>query len=67
LGYASKECGVQLGSPRNLLKRHFEMMAELERVEKRMAELIRKLQENADKLELLGFSPKDNARNRQRP
>lgn len=52
---------------RSLLKRHFEMMAELERAEKRMAELIRKLQENADKLELLGFSPKDNARNRQRP
>jgi len=52
---------------RSLLKRHFEMMAELERAEKRMAELIRKLQENVDKLEHLGFLPKDNSKNRRHP
>ncbi|MEY2851754.1 MAG: hypothetical protein RL549_453 [Verrucomicrobiota bacterium] len=40
---------------RSLLKRHFEMMAELERSEKKMADLIRRLQENMDKMERLGF------------
>jgi hypothetical protein len=40
---------------RSLLKRHFEMMAELEHSEKKMADLIRRLQENMDKMERLGF------------
>ena len=41
-------------SPQTLLKRHYEKMAELERLEKRMAELLRELQDNLEKLERLG-------------
>lgn len=41
-------------SPQTLLKRHYEKMAELERLEKRMAELLRELQDNMEKLERLG-------------
>ena len=37
-------------SPQTLLKRHYEKMAELERLEKRMAELLRELQDNMEKL-----------------
>jgi len=42
------------GFPQTLLKRHYEKMAELERLEKRMAELLRELQDNLEKLERLG-------------
>ena len=41
-------------SPQTLLKRHYEKMAELERLEKRMAELLRELQDNLEDLEHLG-------------
>lgn len=44
-------------SPQALLKRHYEKMAELECLEKRMAELLRELQENMTKLERLGVLP----------
>jgi len=47
---------VPSNSPRNLLKRHFEMMEELERLEKRMADLIQKLQDNIGKLEQRGLT-----------
>jgi len=42
-------------SPQALLKRHYEKMAELERLEKRMGELLLELQENMRKLERLGI------------